>query len=187
MSFAHRLEAAKSFELEVEHYLSTRGGMVAKNGTEHTHPAFTKNIRFNADPGAKFVRFAPDGVYLSTSGSVIHWEAKAGKNVEKDAYETYMAYHKMGCTVVLFVRSRGVYYGLIESIRFVPSEDVVGQYAEDRRHPICEHGWIHPRRGHGYAGSGSGTPYKEIEIGSLCLLSDFDAARAAALPAEATQ
>lgn len=154
--------------------MSGRTTLVAKNGTEHTHPAFTDRIRRNSDAGAKFVRFAPDGVYLSTCGSVVHWEAKAGKNIEKDAYETYMAYHQMGCTVILFVKCERVYYQRVERVGFMPSTEVVGRYPPAKRHPICEDDWIHPRRGHGYAGLGSGTPYKEIDPSSLIWVRDFE-------------
>ena len=174
MGFAQRLEVAKSFEMEVERYLCGRTSLVAKNGTEHTHPDFTDKIRFNSGRGAKFVRFAPDGVYLSTCGSVIHWEAKAGKHIEKDAYETYMAYNQMGCTVILFVRAERVYCQRVERVGFIPSIDVVGKFAPARRHPIDEDDWICPRGGHGYAGTGSGTPYREIDLSSMRVVSDFD-------------
>lgn len=185
MSFQDRIRLAEAFEKEVEAYLQARQAVlsVAKNGTEHTHPKFVDMLRRNADAGAKFVRFAPDGVFLQANGRVIHWEAKAGKHIEKDAYETYMAYSSFGCRVAVFVKNSDmagrVYWQFVEKIGFIPSVEVVGKFPPNRRHPIDAEDWICPRSGHGYAGRGSGTPYREIDFGSLQVITDWVSEEAA--------
>jgi len=176
MSFADRLSGAKQFEVDVESYLNSRKSMsaVAVNGTEHTHPDFVDRLRRNNSTESKFVRFAPDGVCLSASGTVTHWEAKASKNIEKDAYETYMKYSDMGCSVVIFAKhpSGIVYCQYVHAVGFIPSSDVVGKYGS-RGHPIDECDWICPRMGHGDAGRGSGTSYREIDFLSMNEVVDF--------------
>jgi hypothetical protein len=176
MAFKDRLIIAREFEEAVERFCRAVSITVAKNGTEHTHPEFVRQLRTLNDPGAKFVRFAPDGVMLTARG-VIHWEAKASKALERDAYETYMRYHAMGCAVRLFVRrpDDGVVFSqLVHQVGFIPSCDVVGQFHPSRRHPIDADDWICPRGGSGYAGAGSGTPYREFDFGSMRVINDFD-------------
>lgn len=175
MAFDSRLAKAKAFEDDVERFCIACGYQVAKNGTEHTHPIFVELLRQNNSEASKFVRFAPDGVALMAACGVVHWEAKSGNNIERDAYETYLKYHDMDCRVLVFVRSnRGnVYCQWIERIGFVPSIDVVSRFK--RRHPIDEDDWITPRADPNRIKSGraSGTPYKEIDFESLKLLPDF--------------
>lgn len=174
MAFVDRIKTAGAFENSVEAFCREKFISVAKNGTEHTHPQFVVDLRRRNDRGSKLVRFAPDGVALQTCG-VWHWEAKAGKHIEKDAYETYMAYRGMGARLLVFLRHPDgtVYYQEVQRIGFVPSINVVGKFPVDRRHPIDEDDWICPRMGHGYAGSGSGTAYKEVDFSSLTLIADF--------------
>jgi hypothetical protein len=178
-NFERRLGRAEQFEREVEAYCQRSGKVeaVARNGTEHTHPDFVRLLRNRIDDGSKFVRFAPDGVALFKERGVIHWEAKASINIERDAYLTYMAYNKLGARVLVFIKpssSSAVYYNYIERVQFTPSEEVVGRIRNvARRHPIDKDGWMCPRQGHGQAGNGSGTPYKEIDLTSLIQLSDF--------------
>lgn len=187
MGFAERIRIAERFEREVECYLHGREAVqsVAKNGTEHTHPDFVALLRSNGSPGSKFVRFAPDGVFLQANGRVVHWEAKSGKSMERDAYQTYMAYHDMGCQVAVFIRhpSSEVFWQFVEMIGFIPSDMVVSQFPPSRRHPIDEDDWICPRSGHGYAGRGSGTPYREIDFGSLNKIEGFYQSIKSRLPA----
>ena len=147
---------------------------VAKNGTEHTHPDYVDAIRNKEDPGSLMVRFAPDGIALTTKRT-IYWEAKSGNNLERFAYETYMNYYAMGVAVMVFVRRNDgcVYWQWVQCIGFVPSCDVIGRHLPDRRHPLDEDDWICPRMGHGYAGSGSGTAYREIDFSSLNQVEDW--------------
>lgn len=175
MGFAERLSVAKAFEDKLHGYLAGRCISVAKNGTEHTHPDFVALLRAKNDLQSKLIRFAPDGVALVRTGGVVHWEAKSGKHIEKDAYETYLRYHDMGCRIVLFVRHPvgRVFWQWVERVGFIPSIDVVSQFPPDKRHPIDDEDWMWPRRGHGYAGAGSGTPYREVDFSSMIEIKDF--------------
>lgn len=173
MGFTERLSTAKEFEEAAEAYCLAKSDAVAKNGTEHTHPAFVELLRKNDSPQSKLIRFAPDGVLLR-AGGVIHWEAKASINIERDAYEVYYRYFEMGCKVLVFIQDKqaNAYCQWIEKIGFIPSIAVVGKFGP-RAHPIDEDDWICPRKGHGYAGGGSGTSYKEVDLSSLKPLPDF--------------
>lgn len=176
MAFSDRLEVAKEFEEAVERFCRTFSVSVAKNGTEHTHPDFVAGLRSLSDTGSKFVRFAPDGVMLLANRGVIHWEAKRSKALEKDAYQTYMAYRDMGCQVRIFIKNPAtgeVFSQWVEKIGFIPSCDVVAPIHPSKRHPIDSEDWLCPRKGGGTTGFGSGTPYREIDFCSLELIADF--------------
>lgn len=179
--FNYRQRIGAQFESDVEAYCSHVSDAVAKNGTEHTHPDFVALLRGNNDTTSKMIRFAPDGVLLR-AGGVTHWEAKCSTinsdyiNLEKDAYETYIKYHYMGCSVFVFFKHPigDVYGQYVEKIGFVPSEDVVGRFPPHMRYPIDEDDWITPRRSaNGKRGSGSGTPYREVDVQSLKPITTF--------------
>lgn len=177
-NFNSRIAAGAKFEDDVERFCCEMFNSVARNGTEHTHPVFVELLRRNNSEASKFVRFAPDGVMLSANGSVFHWEAKASKAIEKDAYDTYLKYTTMGCNVLMFVKNpknKIVYWQRVERVGFIPSAVVVGGFPENKRHPIDDDDWLCPRNGHGNAGFGSGTPYREIDFGSLKPIPDFNA------------
>jgi len=174
--FNQRLKLAEEFELAVEGYLNAAKKIqsVAKNGTEHTHPDFVELLRRNNTSASKMVRFAPDGVALHANSQVIHWEAKSSINIEKDAYQTYMKYHDMGCHVLIFAKNRDkVYHQFVERVGFIPSEDIVRPFHPDARHPIDDDGWMCPRKGKGTSGYGSGTPYKTIDFSSMQEIENF--------------
>ncbi len=172
MGFEFRLSAGVAFEQEVERYLNWHPDIlaVARNGTEHTHPEFVTRLRSCSEPTAQFIRFAPDGVALSRSVSVFHWEAKCSHCMEKEAYETYMRHELAGCEILLFLRTgQGIFASWVSQLPFIPSQDVVERYSERRRFPIDE-GWICPRNASNQSDllMGSGTPYREIDL-SKCL------------------
>lgn len=175
--FRIRSEKGDAFADSVESYLSSKVEItsIAKNGTEHTHPHFVGLLRSNNSQASKFVRFAPDGVCLTTSQRVFHWEAKNSIYIEKDAYETYLKYYQMGCQVIVFVndKSNRVHWQFVEKIGFIPSEMEVEKFPLSRRFPIDEDGWICPRKSGRRAGTGSGTPYKCIDLDSMILVDDF--------------
>ena len=173
--FIERLKTGQAFEDEVEAYCAHYSLTVARNGTEHTHPEFVSHLRGLEDSASKFIRFAPDGVALLKASGVIHWEAKASINLEKDAYETYVKYQAMGCSVCVFFKDgENVYKQFVDQVGFIPSDAVVGRVPPRMRYPIDEDDWITPRKSKsGKRGSGSGTPYKEVDAGSLELLPHF--------------
>lgn len=172
MAFAQRIEAGEAFQEQLMSLLSKRGDVasVCANGTEHTHPDFVSLLRSNNTRASKFVRFAPDGVYMKKDGEVIHFDAKAGKSIEKDAYEAYMALRGLGCRLLLFVKTGEgeMYFQDIEKVVLIDGEVTVSPFPANRRFPV-EDGWICPRKKAGTtgAGNGSGTPYREIDFSSM--------------------
>jgi len=173
MGFETRISMATKFELEVEQYCRRVSVMAAKNGTEHTHPDFVNNIRTNNAETAKLIRYAPDGILLTNEQDVYHWEAKCSDKIEKDAYKTYIKYTQIGHRVLLFCKSRGIVYcNFVENIALVDGAETVKKYPQSMRHPV-KNKWIYPRLGHGNSGTGSGTPYREIELSSLKIIKNF--------------
>ena len=170
--FDGRLAAGVQFETDLKAWLAARPKIlsVVANGTEHTHPEFVAMLRKDRRPGAKFVRFAPDGAVLHSAEGVIHYDAKAAKSIEKDAYETYMNYVACGCRVLLFVKQAGhVYWADIQDVRLIHGNDTVGRFQENKRFPVDEDGWICPRMAKNPTSNSrmSGTPYREIDFTSM--------------------
>jgi len=173
--FQKRLDVAKEFEDELLAYLQGHPTVATAivNGTEHTHPEFVELLRNNDREASRFIRFAPDGVMLLTAGDVIHYDAKAAKTIEKDAYGTYMDYVRCGCRVLLFVKyDNTVYCQDVDKLRLIDGNDTVAPFKPERRFPVDDDGWICPRQSSGYSrrnyGSNmSGTPYREIDFTSM--------------------
>lgn len=175
MGFKERLAKAQQFEQEVEQYCCILAQAVAKNGSEHTHPDFVNLIRNYNDPGAKLVRFEPDGIFLSNN-KVWHWEAKRAKSIEKDAYNTYLAYENLGCSVLIFFKhpnGNKVFWNYISNIGFLDSVKVISKYTKYVQPPIDDFGWIYPRLSSYFVNFGSGTPYKEINFDTLKEIPNF--------------
>lgn len=171
--FDKRLKQAVEFEEELRRILQCRPRVraIAVNGTEHTHPSFVELLRTNTTDGARYVRYAPDGVYLCTNGDVIHYDAKASKAIEKDAYRTYMDYVRAGCKVMLFVKWGGmIYWQYVDKVVLTHGSDTVNQFPIGRRFPVDEDGWICPRHAEQkkpVSANMSGTPYREIDFSSM--------------------
>jgi len=171
-NFTKRSEPGVKFEKWLKEQLeeSPRIKKVEKTGTEHTHPEFVELLRSNESNAAIFVRFAPDGVYLTDKDNVVHYDAKYGKSIEKNAYETYLKYKNAGCTVVLFVAFGGiVYWQHIENVRLIPGQETVKKYPPEKRWPVRKDEWIYPRDKAGFQSTDrfSGTPYREIDFDSM--------------------
>lgn len=167
------MSVGEQFENDVESYCQRKFLSVAKNGTEHTHPEFVDGLRSNDSITSKLIRFAPDGIVLNKDETVYHWEAKASDKIERDAYETYMKYIDIGHKVILFAKNNtAVYLRLIEHVILVDGNVTVECFNPEKRHPVDDK-WIYPRRGHGYAGRGSGTPYRVIDLSSMNIIDDF--------------
>lgn len=171
-AFEARLAPGLEFERDVFRMLGDSPAIlaVAANGTEHTHPDFAAQLRRLNSRAAKFVRYAPDGVMLTHDQEVIHFDAKAAKSIEKDAYEVYMAYRTAGCRVIIFVRYAGrAYWQDIERVGLIDGRQTVASFPEGRRFPVDDGGWITPRTKPGFRAttSMSGTPYREIDFGTM--------------------
>lgn len=172
--FAQRLAAGQEFESDLVAKLTERGNQCAMNGTEHTHPDFVGRLRSDDSEAAKFIRYAPDGVMITKSGEVIHYDAKDARAIEKDAYETYLKYRQSGCRVVVFVKNGGaIYYQDVDKIRFLDSHSYVATFPERMRLPVVD-GWITPRasRNQFKRSRMSGTPFKYIDFSSMKRLRD---------------
>lgn len=171
-AFQDRLWKAKEAEEIVMLFLSGSPNIVsvAKNGTEHTHPDFVAMLRQNIREASKFVRFAPDGVYLNKAQEVIHFEVKASTKIERDAWDVYLKYQESGCRIVLFVyQDNRLYWQWLSAIRFIDSHSVVEEFANP--FPVDADGWICPRQENGWHrrvnSNMSGTPYKCIAMESM--------------------
>ncbi len=163
-TFNGRLKIGEIFENEIEAYFLDKKVISAKNGTEHTHPDFVNSLRNNKTDGAKMIRFEPDGI-ASIKNDVICWEAKCGKHLERDAYETYMKYNSIGKRIIMFLKiGEEVKWQYVDKISFIDSYEIVNKFP-DNPHPVKD-GWIYPRLGNNIGG-GSGTPYREVDILSL--------------------
>lgn len=170
--FGTRIAGAQEFEDALVELLRQHPKVVdlARNGTEHTHASFVTRLRDNASAASKFVRYAPDGVVLMSDGAVLHFEAKRGTSLERDAYEVYKAYAAAGCTVLVFFLIDGqVYYQRVEKIGFLDSRSEVLKFPEHRRFPVDEENWICPRLKPGFRSTErmSGTAFRYVDPRSL--------------------
>jgi len=170
--FQKRLTDGESFEQELIELLNAMPDIVdvIENGTEHTHPGFIDQLRKNKTEQSKLLRFAPDGVFLQSDESIIHYDAKASRSIERDAYETYQKYWNMGFRIVIFVRpprKSTIHWQWLDQIRFLDSHEEVSRY--DRQFPVDQDGWILPRSdGDWYYGSHmSGTPFRYFDFSSF--------------------
>ena len=178
-TFKQRIREATAFEDEVERFLQRRDDIVSvsRNGMEHTHPDFAKLLRSRTDPASRFVRFAPDGVALPMNDPLFYWEAKCSICIERAAYETYCQLEQVGCSVLIFLRTtQAVFTRWATDLPLIDSEQVVSRYPRERQFPICD-GWIYPRLAANRTDLliGSGTPFREIDIGQCNHLMDVPA------------
>lgn len=161
-AFNDRLASGKEWEEEVYHFLTENPRVisVAFNGTEHTHPEFVDMLRRNNEKSAALLRYQPDGVFLTDSGDVYHFEAKHATAIEKMAWMVYRGLASIGAHVMVFVKhpiTGDTYYSDVAKMLLIPGEITVARYPEGRRFPVHD-GWIHrPGR----------TPYREIDFDSM--------------------
>ncbi|MHC9544620.1 MAG: hypothetical protein AB9903_34315 [Vulcanimicrobiota bacterium] len=170
--FQKRLTDGEAFEQELIESLKAMPDIVdvIENGTEHTHPVFIDRLRQNKSEQSKLLRFTPDGVFLQNDESIIHYDAKASRSIERDAYETYQKYWNMGFRIVIFVRppyESTIYWQWLDQIRFLDSHTEVSKHR--RQFPVDEDGWIIPRSDDGwyYGSHMSGTPFKYFDFHSF--------------------
>ena len=173
--FDNRTGKALPFEDALTKDLEGQGFCVARNGTEHTFPEFTGQLRRSNDSTSLAIRFQPDGVAcIGRIPRSFYWEAKASRKIEKTAYEQYMAIHRMGgVLVVVFQWDTGDWrWNFIEDVRLIPGSDTVSKFPPDRRFPVVNE-WITPRGSQRWeivksnSSQASGTPYREVNEASL--------------------
>lgn len=174
--FEGRIQVATKFEDEVLQKIKEMGFKIAKNGTEHTHPEFTECIRSSEDPTSLAIRFSPDAV--AAIGKIprsFFVEMKAGRAIERRAYQEYMKKHQHGQVVVVVFKMKGEWmWNTIESIGLEDGNKSVSCFPLEKRQPVDEHGWIVPSKQFKKAnGNASGTPYKYVLSASLIPFSEF--------------
>lgn len=171
--FARRSTRSIQFERACLAYFKAKGLDCTVNGSEHTHTHLVEKFRRDDSLRARMVRFTPDAM-VCMDGNICYFEAKAGQSIEKAAYLTYchIEKHIMPVVVVSWTKNGAIKWQFCSKIQFKPSQEVVKKHG-DFAHPIDPDGWISPRVGHGFAGNGSGTPYREVELSSMNTITDF--------------
>lgn len=176
----HRLGKSIPFEEAVADKLVQLGFHVARNGTEHTFPEFTKLLRRSEDSTSLAIRFQPDGVAcIGDIPRSFYWEAKASNHIEKTAWEQYMNCHEVGnVLIIIFEYSSEWRWNFIEDIQLIPASETVGRFPPCRRFPVVD-GWITPRGSARWNEiksrnpQASGTPYREVDMTSLLSWAEF--------------
>jgi len=178
-AFTYRLTTAEKFQTELFDALLSMGFAVALNGTEHTHPDFVAKLRASTDQTSLAIRFQPDGVAcIGGIPRTVYIEAKHAVSIERTAYEQYVKLSAAGNILAVVFGKLDWQWNFIECIGLIRGEETVNSYSVANRFPV-EDGWIVPRAAQhwrtvkiGNPGA-SGTPYREIAIGSLLAWEQF--------------
>lgn len=157
--FEERLQAREEWERVVYTRLQSHPQVirVCFNGTEHTHPDFVSLLRFTNKHGARLLRFQPDGVMLMDDDTVIHFDAKRAKAIERTAWGVYHSIEALGARVMIFVKHPDTskeYWQYLPKIRLIPGDETVARF------PVHD-GWIVPP-------DTARTPYREFDFSSFC-------------------
>lgn len=164
--FHARAVRGQQFTARVFDDLRRWGFLIAKNGTEHTHPDFVAALRSSTDVTSLMIRYAPDGVlaYGKPAHSA-YVEAKDSVFIEKLAYENYMRLALYGGIVAVVFGQLGVIrYEFVENLAFSMSLNTTWpKDAEGWTCPRLHPQWEQLKREY----KGSGTPFKKIEWSEL--------------------
>jgi hypothetical protein len=176
--FEQRLAKGNVWLEEVKQLLERRGLRTVLIGAEHVAPEVHKALSDmrNPDATAMFVRYLPDGFAVNIgTEEAFFFDAKAGKTIEKKAYETYLDFAGKDRKVFIFIRnSKGETYCVpVRELRFRNSQEVVAKY--NFQLPIDEGGWIAPRllneedyrRWKKRHPEASGTPYRYFDFDAM--------------------
>jgi hypothetical protein len=171
--FQYRIERANKFETELFQRLQEMGFGVARNGTEHTHPDFVNLLRQSSDQTSLAIRFQPDGVAcIGRIPRSFYVEAKAGKNIEKTAWEQYQKLVNAGNIVVVVFGDLERRWQFADGLGLINGNATVEAFPSNKRFPVID-GWITPRGSGrweqlrpGIVGA-SGTPYRQVDVTSL--------------------
>lgn len=162
--FHDRLEKGKQFEAIMYKLFENCNTItsIIRNGTEHTHPDFVKDIRKrNIDTSiAKHIRYAPDGLILTDENDIYYYECKASGTIEKDSYLECKQLADRGFEVAIyFYIDDKIYWQYVDKIEFNPYKG--------KKYKLDQDGWVAPRLTGNIPPGGSGTPFKIIDISSL--------------------
>lgn len=167
-------EKAKPFQDELFTSLTGLGFTVATNGTEHTNPTFTARLHRSTDQTSLAVRYQPDGVAcIGNTPRSFYVEAKAGNSIEREAWIQYGKLTAAGNIVVIVFNVGGKAFNFYENIKLLDGQETVNKFPADKRFPVID-GWVYPRLSERWNGDvkytaqqASGTPYREVDTGSL--------------------
>ncbi len=142
--FQKVLVKAKRWETEVNQHLTKRGWIVVPMGTENILPKVQKAIINMKDPDetANFIKYLPDGFAVNIEKEkAFFYDAKNGKSIQKEAYQTYMMFAGKNRNFYLFIKNESyVYIVPIRKICLKPPK-IINEYSL----PIDDDGWASPR------------------------------------------
>jgi hypothetical protein len=177
MSFETRCKIGMEWDNEVSSHLNSAGYEIGRYNIENIAPHFTTATGYaNANnPSIRFVRYFPDGIASDFKNDVaFFWDAKIGRSIEKDAYETYCEFGKTGREFYLFIKSGAILYCVpIDNVKFLDSLQFVSGYSF--KLPVDSDGWIAPRllsestykRWKYKSPNASGTPYRMFDFNKM--------------------
>ena len=132
---------------------------------------YLAEMRQCGGPMATRIRRDPDGK-LIVERRLAHWDVKAARTIEKDAWLHYDELIRRGEPVLLFQAPQllddpptpnRVFAYLFNDLVLKHGNMTVLEITDPaRRYPVDAKGWILPRQHPGGAQRGSGTPYREI-------------------------
>jgi hypothetical protein len=172
MSYNERKQRGLAFESEVANYLENTGYEVTRAGVEKHETKFVDCIRYDQQPLAKFVKNHPDGYAINEAGVLFAWDAKVGLHISRDAWEAYQHVAKIGALFLFFKTGLQVLSGEIKSIELEHGDETTEGFGSTA-HPRDRDGWICPRLGQHWNGSGSGSPYRKVRTSTLDPVKDF--------------
>lgn len=177
MSYNERKQIGKHFECDVNDYLEDCGYTVVRTGIEEISQGevarkFLDLIRGDCQPLAKYVKNSPDGYAINEAGVLFAWDAKVGLHVSRDAWEAYQHVAKIGALFLFFKAGLQVLSGEIKSIELEHGDETTEGFGSTA-HPRDRDGWICPRLGQHWNGSGSGSPYRKVRTSTLDPVENF--------------
>lgn len=166
-----RLQAGESFLSFIVSLLNGASNVIRAGvtGSENfIDSKFRLTLAKSPDFAARFVRYAPDGMYITNDLGCHYFDAKIGLTLEKDAYEVYLAYAVAAkCPVELFVQhDKSIFWQNVSDLQFLDSNEVVAAFPENKRFPVDHEGWICPRQSSHLRllkKNMSGTPFKYLD------------------------
>jgi hypothetical protein len=172
MSYNERKQRGLAFESEVANYLERTGYEVTRCGVEKHETNFVDCIRYDQQPLAKFVKNHPDGYAINEAGIMFAWDAKVGLHISRDAWEAYQHVAKIGALFLFFKTGLQVLSGEIKSIELEHGDETTAGFGSTA-HPRDRDGWICPRLGQHWNGSGSGSPYRKVRTSTIDPVENF--------------
>lgn len=147
MSFETRCKLGMEWDNEVSKHLNSTGYEIGRYNIENAAPHFTSipGYAYSSNSSIRFVRYFPDGIAADFKNNIaFFWDAKIGRSIEKDAYETYCEFGKNGREFFLFVKNEMRIYCIpIEHVEFLNSLKFVSRFSF--KLPVDSDGWIAPR------------------------------------------